>query len=145
MPNFNSDVWKDLDGGYRIPFDPRQDLLLLSTDQRSLALDHLWENLYHQGDVGIASYAAVPSLVTAGALSLASAIEVAREKKRNPELPEWLQDEYFSALGVALESVPGDEEEAQGYYVLHAALHGQKRIARALDAMSVEEILHEHD
>ena len=42
-------------GGYRIPYDPSPALERLSIDRDS-AMEELWQNLYHQGDVDTASY-----------------------------------------------------------------------------------------
>jgi hypothetical protein len=46
-----------------MPFDPRPILQVLETGDDSAAWDQLWEELHHQGDVGEASYAAVPHLI----------------------------------------------------------------------------------
>jgi len=56
-----------------IPYDPQPALDRVASD-RSAALDELWENLYHQGDVDSASYSAVPWLVDAGELFLVAAV-----------------------------------------------------------------------
>lgn len=133
----------ELNGGYGVPYDPWPALGRLNTS-RDEALDELWENLYHQGDVGLASYAAVPELVKAGELSLVAAIEVARQNGNNPELPESMAQEYEQGLKDALISIPTDEEQYQGYYAIHASVNGQYRLAKALDLLSVEEILAEY-
>lgn len=133
----------DLIGGYGIPYDPRPELIKLRNGFES-ALDELWENLYHQGEVGSASYFSVPQLVEAGQFSLVGAIEVARHRDSNPEVPESLMGPYQSALSKALESVPSEPHQLQGYYVIHASVNGHKDLARALDLMSVEEILEQY-
>src|SRR5678809_694906 len=53
--------WQRLHGGYRIPFDASVPLAQLEAGKP--VWDQLWEELHHQGDVGEASYAAVPHLV----------------------------------------------------------------------------------
>ena len=67
----------------------------------------LWEELYHQGDVGEASYAALPELVRVYAVrsvpdwniyAYAASLEEARRNARNPAVPEWLRPEYEAAL-----------------------------------------------
>lgn len=64
MLSFDDNRWADLRGGYRIPFDPRPFLKMLETVQDTSGAWHeLWEGLHHQGNVGEASYAAVPHLV----------------------------------------------------------------------------------
>ena len=132
-----------MNGGYGVPYDPRPALDRLSSSPED-AITELWENLYHQGDVGEASYFAVPALVEAGELSLVGAIEVARKNSRNPAIPQNLQKNYSAALEKALIANPKSEEQFQGYYVIHAALHGQHRLAKALNLLSVEEIISEY-
>lgn len=133
----------ELIGGYQTPYSPWSALELLNTNSEQ-ATDDLWENLYHQGDVGTASYAAVPLLVEYGLLSLVAAIEVARHEEHNPELPEQLSLAYHQALSVALSSTPGNEEQYQGYYVIHASVNGQTLLAKAMHLMCIEEVIAEY-
>ena len=64
MLSFDDERWKHLMGGYKTPFDPRPSLRKLENQQDTAsAWEELWEELHHQGDVGDASYAAVPELV----------------------------------------------------------------------------------
>jgi len=133
----------DLVSGYKTPYDPFPVLERLNSNRES-AISELWENLYHQGDVGSASYAAVPQLVEKGELSLVGAIECARQSEHNPKIPEMFEKEYFKALNLALESQPNNEEQLQGYYVIHASMNGQPKLAKALNLLSVEEILLEY-
>lgn len=67
----------------------------------------LWNELHHQGDVGEASYAAVPHIVRIyarrgvpdwNAYALVAVIEEARNNGRNPALPSFLQGAYVEAL-----------------------------------------------
>ena len=114
MLSLDSKEWQDFDGCYRVPYDASITLKLLETSQEpdSKIWDTLFENLYHQGDVGIASYAAVPQLLRIYKTrawidfylpSLASAIEEARTRENNPEVPDWLSNDYFRALeGIAV-------------------------------------------
>ena len=71
------------------------------------ARHELWKELHHQGDVGEASYAAVPHLVRIyrerGAIdyntyAIVAVIELARTSGNNPEVPEWLKEDYFKAI-----------------------------------------------
>jgi hypothetical protein len=133
----------ELIGGYGVPYDPFPALNRLPASRKD-AIAELWENLYHQGDVGIASYAAVPTLVEAGELSLVGAIEVARRYERNPDLPAILAHEYSAALRKALLATPGNAEQFQGYYIIHASVHEQYQLANALHLFSVEETLGEY-
>jgi hypothetical protein len=56
--------WSNLTGGYRTPLDPRPLLKRLETDSDTTEVwQELWDELHHQGDIGEASFAAVPFLV----------------------------------------------------------------------------------
>lgn len=134
----------ELISGYGTKYDPFPALERLETDHE-LAIDELWENLYHQGDVGSASYAAVPILVQKGELSLVASIEVARHKDNNPEIPSELIAGYNQALTSALDTKPKNEEQFQGYYIIHASVNGQHKLARALNLFSVTEVLAEYE
>lgn len=62
--DFGDERWPGLRGGYRIPYDPRSALCSLEQGKDvEAAWQELSTELYHQGDVGEASYAAVPHLV----------------------------------------------------------------------------------
>ena len=134
----------ELISGYRIPYDPFPNLEKLEFDREN-ALNELWANLYHQGDVDTASYASVPKLVELNELSLVSAIEVARQSEHNPKIPEHLKVSYFQSLETALKSTPETQEQFQGFYIIHASLNGQLELAKALSLLSVEEILAEYE
>jgi hypothetical protein len=91
-----------------MPLDPRPLVRKLEATQNiEEAWSELWDELHHQGDVGEASYAAVPLLVDThrrrgvadwNTYALVSTIELARTANRNPEIPVWLSDDYFHAL-----------------------------------------------
>jgi hypothetical protein len=98
--------WPYLLGGYRVPYDPRKALLALEQGETDAAWEELWSELHHQGDVGEASYAAVPHLVRIhsargfadwNTYALVATIEDARHDGRNPELPPNLRDAYEDA------------------------------------------------
>jgi hypothetical protein len=105
---FDDPRWVGLQGGYRIPYDPRNALRSLAEGRNVDATwKELWNELHHQGDVGEASYAAVPELVRIHAergvadsntYALVAIIEDARQNPKNPELPSWLKDSYRDAL-----------------------------------------------
>jgi hypothetical protein len=111
MPPFDDERWNGLNGSYRKPFDPRPFLADIESGQDTDSAWHeLWEGLHHQGDVGEASYAAVPHLVKIcrdrGSTSWSSwnvcgligVIEIARLRSKNPDVPEWCRQDYFDAL-----------------------------------------------
>ena len=108
MLGLDDDRWGNLMGGYRMKCDPRP---LLAKLERRLDTETtwyaLWDDLHHQGDVGEASYAAVPHLVRIyrnhdtpdwNTYAIVAIIELARDRGNNPALPEWLKDDYFSAI-----------------------------------------------
>ncbi|MCE0558461.1 hypothetical protein [Motilimonas sp. E26] len=133
----------DLESGYRIKYDPFTALERLKSDKQS-ALNELWENLYHQGEIGTASYAAVPKLVEAGELDLVASIEVARQNESNPEIPLELRSEYFEALNTVLKSTPESPEQLKGFYTIHASVHENFKLAKALDLLDADEIINEY-
>jgi hypothetical protein len=107
MLNLSDPMWKGLEGGYGRPVDVSTLLSSLETGDRKTAWADLWRELYHQGDVGVGSYAAVPHLVRIhqahgqsdwNTYALVASIELARGQGRNPEVPGWAQESYDSAL-----------------------------------------------
>lgn len=109
MLSFDDSRWSELKGGYNIPFDPRPLLNQLENESDiGPVWSELWNELHHQGDVGEASFAAVPHIVrmycSRGALDwnaygIVATVELARNEAENPDVPEWLKDEYFRAIG----------------------------------------------
>jgi hypothetical protein len=104
--NLDHDGWTALEGGYRVPYDPREALRTLERGDAAQAWEELWTELYHQGDVGLASYAAVPQLVRIheargvadwNTYALVAIIEEARQAGHNPDLPESLRGAYHAA------------------------------------------------
>jgi hypothetical protein len=108
MLSLDDKRWEQLSGGYRTQFDPRASFSKLESNiQSENAWDELWEGLHHQGDVGDASYAAVPHIVRIyrqrrgdrwRTFGLVVLIELARGRGTNPEIPNWLKQDYFQAI-----------------------------------------------
>jgi len=108
MLDLDDDRWQNMAGGYRVPIDPRPAFAKLRSDISDAATwKWLWNELHHQGDVGEASYAAVPVVVSiyleAGqpdwnVPGLVATIDLARDSKRNPPLPTWLEASYSDAV-----------------------------------------------
>lgn len=100
--------WSNMTGGYKMPFDPRPLLKRLETDSDTTEVWHeLWDELHHQGDIGEASFAAVPFLVRSyrnrGVLdwntyAIVAIIELARKEGNNPDVPQWIENDYFQAI-----------------------------------------------
>lgn len=121
--------WKELLGGRKLPFDASH---LLSELERGDDVWHeLWDGLHHQGDVGDASYAAVPHLVRIAetfeqrdwnVYALASTIEIERHAKRNPPLPDWLAESYHAAWDQLLAMALRDLRDARDRLTIQAIL-----------------------
>ena len=130
--------WSELQGGYKLPYDPRPALAALEAGTGSW--HELWEELHHQGDVGTASYVAVPRIADIAEtavspdwnpFSLAVTIEEARLETRNPPLPGWVVEDYRAAwvklFGTAWRLLP-DAEDEELLAALFAVLAMGKRL-----------------
>jgi|SRR5690242_3474105 hypothetical protein len=155
MLNFDDPHWQELCGGYRVPYDPRPLLVQLEHDPSARNWGLLTEELFHQGDVGEASYAAIPQVVKIAlkhsplhveALTLVVLIEVARRSARNPPIPEWLRIEYEGAIERLAHEVLIRFEQLENADLVRGALgvlavwKGQTGCARAAAFHSEEEL-----
>ena len=157
MLSYDDKRWRALRGGYRTQFDPRPLLLKL---ERGEDLDatwrELWNELHHQGDVGEASYAAVPHLVRIvrkrksrlwNTFALVAIIELARGERKNPEVPVWMKTEYLRAIQElakigASELIRAKEpEEVRAILSILAISRGARTYGRCLINYSEEEWL----
>ena len=122
MLSLTDPIWRELHGGYRIPYDASRALVQMEVGES--VWDELWNELHHQGDVGVASYAAIPQLVRISEergtsdwnlYALAAAIEIERHRKTNPPLPDWLLSSYKVAwdrlVKLALSDLGGKPDE----------------------------------
>jgi hypothetical protein len=155
--NLDDERWKDLSGGYRTKFDARSWLRKLESNTHFKEAWHeLWEQLHHQGDVGEASYAAVPHIVRIHRLrgeddwntyALVAVIELARGRGKNPEVPEWLKADYFKAIQQLAETGTvelmrsKDAEEIRAILSILAIAKGARTHARLLLEYSDEELV----
>jgi hypothetical protein len=154
MLSLDDPRWQQLCGGYRLRFDPRPLLVQVERDPSPRNWGLLTEELFHQGDVGDASYAAVPQIVRitlkhsqlhVDALTLVVLIEVARRSEGNPPVPEWLKTEYETAIGrLARETLIRFEQLesadlVRGALGILAVWKGQTGCARAAALHSEEE------
>ena len=155
--------WQSLVGGYRVAYDPRPALRVLDADfEDKAAWEELWGELHHQGDVGEASYAALPSLVALGGraaardwnlYALAATIEVERHRHSNPELPAWLAPLYAEAWEALVRLALSDLARATDPLVVQSCLAvvalGRSALRLGalladLDASEIEEYLNDH-
>lgn len=156
MLSFDDPRWSEFDGGYRVRFDPRPILLKLAGGSNTGEVWHeLWEELHHQGDVGLASFAAIPHIVQIykklgvvdwNAYAMVSIIELARGRGNNPEVPEWLAKDYFAAIRELAAFGLGQIEKTQDAETVCAILsvialaRGLKMHAKFLVSYSEDEL-----
>jgi hypothetical protein len=163
MLSFDDQRWRSLAGGYRVPYDPTPMLRRLAADwSDGEAWAELWGELHHQGDVGEASYAAVPALVEVARrvrargwnfYGLAATIELERHRRTNPSLPDWLAPDYRRAWDELLTLALADLREPVDPLVAQTAL-SVVALARApirlgaliahLDESELEELTEEY-
>jgi hypothetical protein len=120
------------------------------------AWDELWGGLHHQGDVGVASYAAVPHLVRIyreggvidwNTYAIVAVIELARDREKNPGVPERLKEDYLKAIrdlaevGTVEVFQTKDSEEIRVILGTLAVSAGARTHAKFLLDHSAEELL----
>ena len=157
MLSLDDKRWQDLEGGYRTRFDPRPLLSELETSNNANATWHeLWEELHHQGDVGLASYATVPHLVRIyrkrrvidwNTYAIVAVVELARDNGKNPKVPKWLEGDYFEAIrelaGIGAVQIlqTKNSEEIRAILSILAISAGARTHAKFLINYSAEELL----
>jgi hypothetical protein len=151
--------WQQLQGGYRVPYDASASLMKLEAGQS--VWHELWNELHHQGDVGEASYAAVPHLVRIARdeatrdwnlYGLVALIEIERHRKTNPPLPEWLRADYEAAWQsialLALKDLASSKEAQtiQSALAVVALARGERKLGTLLchfDESEIDELAEE--
>ena len=145
MLALNDLKWQAYEGGYRVPYDAS--VLLRQLFEQGATADlweEFWSELHHQGDVGPASYAAVPWLVKFvqrserldwNPLALIAVIEL--ERPTNPAIPPELAVSYHQAIR-ELPSILGthpdqdwDEHVTRSAVACVALARGQRWYAKA--------------
>ena len=156
MLSLDDDRWVNLTAGYRVPIDLRPLLQQLeSARDPGTVWPELWQELYHQGDVGEGSYAAVPHLVRIHAArrshdwnpyALVATIELARDTRENPAVPAWLEPAYTDSIvelaSIGLEQLPTAEsaEEVQSILSVLAIWKGARVYGRVLCEFTESEV-----
>lgn len=148
--------WSELSGGYHIPFDPRPLLRRLESGEDVEAVwSELWQGLHHQGDVGDASYAAVPHLVRIhrqrgipdwNTYAIVATIELARGRGTNAGVPEWLRPGYDEALRQLAETGLNElprvraQEAVRSILAILAIWKGARIYGRVLAELTEDEV-----
>ena len=127
--------------------DPRPLLAKLENHLDTEATWHeLWDDLHHQGDVGEASYAAVPHLVRIYRNHNAPDWNTYAIVAVNPVVPKWLEDDYFSAIqelakiGAAEVLTANDPEALRAILGIIAIAKGLQTHGRFLVEFSEDEL-----
>ena len=111
MLDLEDPIWQTIKGGYKSKYDASKPLRTLESASDDKSIDDIWdelfEELHHQGDVGLASYLAIPQLIRISIkinkvdwrlLALCQIIEQQRHKEQNPILPEQYLKSYTNSL-----------------------------------------------
>lgn len=148
--------WLTLTSGRRALTDVRPLLMQLeTTTDPQRVWDQLWDELYHQGDIGTASLVSVPHLVRIhserrspdwNVYLLVSLIELHRAQAENPDTPDWAAPDYqasihtLSELGLRELPVAVDSETKRSILGLLAITHEARVYGRALAELSEDEV-----
>jgi hypothetical protein len=161
MITLNDPIWKTLEGGYKILYDASIPLKKLEQaddiEEIQKIWTELWNELHHQGDVGIASYLALPQLARIAVnkdlynwnlLGICSVIEQQRHLGDNPELPAQYQDYYNEGLQVLQQFIIAnitrktDETTFRVALSTLAACEGQIKLSKAIGELG-DDVLEE--
>lgn len=162
MLDLNNNKWKELEGGYRIPYDASLPLKKLEQATTSEEIDavfsELWDELHHQGDVGLASYFAVPHIIriakekklyTYNVFGLVATIEIERHGD-NPKLPEEFETSYLHSIQQELTELikqtltePWDTTLTATILAALAVSKGNIKMANAILKMEDEDLVKE--
>lgn len=153
MLSLEDKKWQEISGGYRVPYDAS--VALRSIQDGINVWDELWEELHHQGDVDIASYASVPQLMRIASsrpscdwnfYGLLATIEIARRRKGNPGVPVWLKADYDGAwaqaftLALADISLKIDRPTTTAILAVLALAKGELELSAMLSGLDKSEL-----
>jgi hypothetical protein len=161
MITLEDNLWKELKGGYKTPYDASSALKRLerTSDKQEIdrIFEELWDELHHQGDVELASYLALPQLVRIAknknlfdwnVLALSATIEQQRHLGKNPPLPTQYVDYYENGLRELKEFIISnlssvkDETTFRSALSALAACNKEIKLSKAIIEMS-EDVLDE--
>jgi len=111
MTSLNDPIWQQLTGGYKHLYDASVILKRLAStnhqSEESVIWEEIWNELHHQGDLGTASYLAIPQIVAiakskgiidSNTFSFIAVVEIERHRETNPDIPPEYTKEYHDAL-----------------------------------------------
>lgn len=155
MISLDDQIWKELKGGYKITYDVSVPLRrlehLIDNRENDVIYRELWNELHHQGDVGLASYLAVPQFVRIAKmkklfnwniLAICATIEQQRQLGQNPGLPEIYEEYYQNGLAelkaFIIDNIAGVSDETTFRSALSAlaACNRQAKLSKAIIEMS---------
>jgi len=162
MLDLNDPLWEKLEGGYKCSlYDASIALKQLegatTLEETSAIYQELWDELHHQGDVGLASFYAVPhmiriarekKLVDYNVLGLVAVIEIQRHKDNQP-LPADLAPEYqltiqdLSSLATMVLKEQWDLNLASAALAAIALSKGQIALSNAIQNLDSEDVIEE--
>ncbi|WP_426014657.1 hypothetical protein [Caulobacter sp. DWR2-3-1b2] len=143
--DLSDERWGELQSAFRRSYDVRPALRRLASRDAAV-WDEFWEELHHQGDVGEASYAAIPAIVRIyteqaqqpdwNVYALAATIEEARHGNDNPAIPPWLAANYdlgwadLEARALAELPPASDDALVSSILAVLALAKGKRTLAR---------------
>lgn len=149
-------MWATLKGAYKIPYDASVQLKKLKNNPQELneVFPDLWENLHHQGNVGLASYYAIPQLINIcidknslnwNFIGLCVVIENCRHSKHNPTLPKELEENYYQSLKEFREYLLANfknikDESLHLALAFLATLNGQPQLGKVIERLDTDMI-----
>jgi hypothetical protein len=162
MIKLDDNKWKELEGGYRIPYDasiPLRKLEQATTNEEVDSIfSELWDELHHQGEVGLASYFAVPHIIRIAkekklfdynVFGFVATIEIERHGD-NPKLPEEFEASYLHSIQKELpelvKQILNETWDAKLTTTVLAALavsKGNIKMANAVLKMEDEDLVNE--
>ncbi|HEX4373067.1 MAG TPA: hypothetical protein VHZ50_07190 [Puia sp.] len=151
MISLDDAIWKNLNGGYKILYDVSVPLKELEVTNDNSTIEtiwkELWNELHHQGDVGLASYLAVPQLARIAKLrdffnwnllGICTTIEQQRHLGNNPQLPKEYENHYYEGLNILKQFVIANIDKQINELTFRTALStlavcsGQIKLSKAI-------------
>jgi hypothetical protein len=154
MIDLDDPRWATLTGGYKRPYDPRPALAVIRAHpDASEPWKELWQELHHQGDLGEASYAAVPVLVEIfrkvprhwQVYQLLAVIALESRRRSNPPIPDWIAPSYQQAWEDIRQYALADLATSDDQFLIWSALAvsafaaGQMKLGALLTYMDESE------